>query len=140
MIQALSKAVISGTLAVPLALAARGLVYHFYKQSTVPATSFLEGLLAWSIAGTAVALFVLLTYGIPLFLLLRKYRIANVFSCCITAAVPSALIATLAGEPAFLLQYGYISIVSALAFWLFARRALLQPNNSFKPKPLRGSA
>jgi len=137
MLKPLSKAVIAGTLAVPVALTVQALLFSRPAGSFMP---YLEGLLAWCIAGSAAALLILLVYGVPSFLLLRKHRLANVLTCCITAALPSGLLAIWSKEPVFFFQYGYISLVSALAFWLFARQVALQPNNSFKPKPLRGSA
>jgi hypothetical protein len=100
-------------------------------------------LLAWVMCAAHV--FVL---GIPAFVLLRHRQIANRWSLMLTGLVLGSVPAALISLPNALrggsfnfsgpLVFGLLGAFSAWVFWVAWSR--LGPNNSFKPKPLRGSA
>ena len=133
MYRVLIKGIVSGTIAVPIAVLIQSLVYALLKgkPSFADFGDLASGIIAWSVGGVVVTLIALSLYGLPLFLLCRKLRLANIFSCLFFALLPSASLAISTGEAIYFYQYGYLSVVCALGFWFFARRVALQPNNRF---------
>ena len=90
----------------------------------------------WAVALGAIPAFV---YGAPLYAFAHIKGRASYISALVIGAVPG-LVLLLAKQDALLLAYG---AVVAVCTHFFAQRSTLTSlgaNNSFKPKPLRGSA
>jgi hypothetical protein len=82
-------------------------------------------------------------YGAPLYALLSKHNVANALTALSIGIIPGLL--ALPFEPSMAVFVLLFGACIALATHLFAKRRLarlagLGANNSFKPKPLRGSA
>jgi hypothetical protein len=85
----------------------------------------------FAVVGSLVALVytipAVLLYALPLFLLLRKFRLANLTSCVLSALAPivfAALYPPMAATPDKLALFGAFFLVSALGFWFFARKTI----------------
>jgi hypothetical protein len=79
---------------------------------------------------------------VPLYGLLRHYNYDSYISAAVTGVVPAAVLAA-SGEQAFAGFFAWYGVVVGLATHHAARTATamaMRSNNSFKPKPLRGSA
>ena len=93
-----------------------------------------EWSLAWrlnmSLIPMSYAIPAVLLYGLPVFLLLRRLRLANVYTCVLTALAPIGV----AAQAGWLkdstslkkgLLYGAFFLISGLSFWIFARKAVV---------------
>ncbi len=107
--------------------------------SDVVVMSLISAFVALPMAGAAMLLF-----GVPYILWLRAYHRLNVYTVCVGSSligpivfVVFSLLPTVDGPPplAALVAAAGFGLASGLAFCLGSG-----PNNSFKPKPLRGSA
>ena len=106
--------------------------------------SFAFALIVLSIA-FVLSLIPTLTIGLPLVFWLRTRKALSWLNICLAAAISGALLVPLVSwtiiaqghpfEPQAFLIGGGLGLASGLGFCLGAR-----PNNSFKPRPLRGSA
>ena len=107
--------------------------------------SFTEALSAVSLAylvAFPIALFAMLALGLPFVLWLRSHKFLNVLSVCVGSALIGAACFTLLTmairwdhqfELAQLLYGAGFGLTAGIAFCIGAG-----PNNSFKPRPLRG--
>lgn len=82
-----------------------------------------------------------LFYGLPLFLILRAFKLANFFTSVLSALAPILFAASyppMAATWEKLLVFGSFFLVSALGFWFFARQTVhgeVLPNHSIQPTP-----
>ena len=76
-----------------------------------------------------------LLYGLPLFLILRTFQIANIFTCALVALASiafAALYPPIGATLGKLIAFSFFFLTSALGFWFFARRTISttrRPNN-----------
>ena len=135
-----------GVLLASLALATCISVVALISQSRAPSfTQLVGGLGAVFAVAVPVSLVAMLCFGLPFVLWLRSRNALNSVYVCAGAALIGAATFALFGwwltwdhrlPGVSLLLFGAgIGIVSGVAFCVGSG-----PNNSFKPKPLRGSA
>jgi len=71
------------------------------------------------------AMLALFLYGLPMFLILRRLRLANVYACVITALVPVGIAGAMGASSQKLGLFGALCLVSGLSFWVFARKSVV---------------
>jgi len=129
-------------LAPSLCLVGYGMLASIGDERIIDSLAF--ALVALGIA-FLISLIPTLALGLPLVLWLRSRDALNWLNVCLGATVISALLVPVVSwvitwshpfpPPSAFLLGGGLGLASGLAFCVGAR-----PNNSFKPKPLRGSA
>lgn len=83
------------------------------------------------IPGALFALVVLTVYGLPLFLLLRRYGWANPISVVIFCILPWVIIdGFITHDIHHFIQFAWVSLFSGFAFWLKARRTIQKGHNA----------
>ena len=102
---------------------ASGLALLVHPEPGKPvALAMLSGLMALVYIVPAVLL-----YGLPLFLLFRKFKLANLFTSVLSSLAPiafAALSPPVAASIEQLLVFALFFLVSAFGFWFFARKTL----------------
>lgn len=123
-------AILAGVLSVSIAIVTVMLFHSMFVVSEVDTSSFAEHLGTMAIFGFIageITLLGVLFYGLPVFLLLRRFNQANIVTCTVTALFPwpiFALLDTTQGASSVYVQFAAYSLVSALSFWYFARRVV----------------
>lgn len=123
--QPLVLGLIAGSFAPGLALGLSSIMLLLIHPE--PNTSFL---LAFFGSIAVVLIFsvpALLFYVLPIFLLFKSLRIANIYMCLATAITPilvAGFIPNIASTVAQKAIFGALFVVSALAFWYFARQTI----------------
>jgi len=131
MVLAVIAGVVTPCLGLAIASAAALLIYPEPNKSLI-------GALFASLFAMIFSIPAVLLYGLPLFLLLRKYQRANIFTCVLVALAPilfAALYPPMGASTGKLLTFSFFFLVSALGFWFFARRTLpiTAPNQTLQP-------
>lgn len=106
----------------------------FFHVDDIP----LLGAMFFSMFALVYTVPAVLLYGLPLFLLFRLLRLANIFTCVLTALLPiviAPLIPRIGASLEALLSFGFFFLISALSFWFFARNTI-RPNPTFNPDVL----
>src|SRR5690606_31599789 len=134
--------VILAALAPSLCLVGYGMLTSIGDEKIID--SFVFALIVLAIA-FLLSLVPTLAIGLPFVLWLRSRSALNWLNICLGATVIGALFAPILSwaitwghpfpKPSVFLLGGALGLAGGLAFCVGAR-----PNNSFKPKPLRGSA
>ena len=124
-----------GTLVVPIATT----LYHFViwfafgfneTAQTLPDMVMYGAMVG--LPGAIFALGVLLLYGLPLFLLLRRFNLANWVSVAALAIAPWVVIDGFINQSIHhFIEFSWYSLASGFAFWLMARHSIAeQPSNA----------
>ena len=65
-------------------------------------------------------------YGLPIFLLLRKFNLANIITVAIVAITPWVIIDGFINKDIHhFIEFSWHSIVTGVVFWFFAKRTIL---------------
>jgi hypothetical protein len=120
--------ILLGGLAVPIANSVYGIVAWVAYGSSDSNMTFL-GLLSYhaitGFFGALVGLVVLSVYGLPLFLLLRRFKLANPVSVAVFCILPWVIIDGLIKHDIHhFIQFAWVSLFSGFAFWFKARNTL----------------
>jgi len=100
-----------------------------------------DGRSGWTTAGRIYFALVLMSYalppvllyGLPMFLLLRRFQAANIYTCVLTALAPIGIATELGwtrGASQKAILYGALFLISALAFWVFARKSIVKVHHA----------
>jgi|GEM_PF-5515933 len=106
------------------------MVYHVFLYIRMPVIyeSFWMPVVGGLLIGTygmLVALILVLVYGLPLFLILRKFNLASYISVFLIAVTPWAIaFLLLEYMPDQFIEYSWYSLTSAYAFWFFAKKTV----------------
>jgi hypothetical protein len=116
---------IAGTLAPGIALGlGSAFLLIVYPE---PNKSIFMALVGSVWAGIMFSIPALLIYALPLFLFFKAFRIANIYTCVATALTPVLIVGFIPAAASTIQQqliFGALFLVSALAFWYFARRTI----------------
>ncbi len=66
----------------------------------------------------------MVTYGVPAFLILRKFGKANLSTSIIAALFPTGVFWLYSGLHDATLFFGFVAIPSALTFWVITRETI----------------
>jgi hypothetical protein len=125
----LFRTLIKASLATVFAAPIIGLVWNIgfgvYDGSLAHTESVTASLAIGLMLGTATLLYVMpaiFLLGIPAFLVLRRFDLANLATCLSVTLIPGVVMAALTGEYRAGLLTIPFAIASGLVFWSFARK------------------
>ncbi len=116
---------IAGAFAPGVALGLSSIVLFLIEPS--PKTSIPLIFFGSIFAGLLFSVPALLIYALPLFLLFKRCRIANIYTCVASALAPVLVAGFMPQAATTVAQqaiFGALFLVSALAFWYFARQTI----------------
>lgn len=126
--------ILFGVLAVPIATSLYGVGAWFAYGFADSDMTFLDLLSYHAMTGIPGALFglaVLIAYGLPLFLLLRRFKLANPVSVAIFCILPWAIIDGFINHDIHhFIQFAWVSLFSGFAFWFKARNSIQRVDNA----------
>ena len=81
--------------------------------------------------GIAYAVIIIVVYGLPLFLMLRKLKLVNWLSCIVIALAPWVIIdGFINHDIKHFIEFSWYSLVSGGMFWFFARKTISHETTS----------
>lgn len=126
--------IILGVLAVPIATSLYGIGSWFAYGFADSKMTFLDLLSYHAMTGIPGALFglgVLIVYGLPLFLILRRFNLANPVSVAIFCILPCVVIDGFINHDIHhFIKFSWVSLLSGFAFWYRARRSISERSNA----------
>tara|TARA_R110002072_G_C7617908_1_gene505652 strand:- start:123 stop:527 length:405 start_codon:yes stop_codon:yes gene_type:complete len=122
------QGIIFGTIIVPVATVIYQIVAWFAYGFEESDLAFKEMLIYGAmngVFGSMFALVVLVVYGLPVFLLLRHFSLANWLSVVVFAVAPWVVIDGFINKDIHhFVEFSWYSLASAFAFWLLARQSI----------------
>jgi hypothetical protein len=89
------------------------------------ASQFVAKLYIGATVGILISVISLLLYALPIFLLLRKFKLANKWMVLVFALAPWVVSDLIISQNYYhFIEFGLYSIISAFAFWYFAKRSV----------------
>jgi riboflavin transporter FmnP len=117
-----------GTIIVPVATVIYQLVAWFaygFGESDLAFTEMLTYGAMNSVFGAIVALVVLVVYGLPVFLLLRHFSLANWLAVVVFTVTPWVIIDGFINKDIHhFIEFSWYSLASGFSFWLLARHSI----------------
>lgn len=102
--------------------AAAWFVYGFGESNLKFLDALIYGVLS-GLFGVIVALAALLVYGLPLFLLLHRFKLANWLAVIIFAILPWIIVDGFINKDIHhFIEFSWYSIASGITFWFFAHK------------------
>ena len=121
------KGIVLGSIVTPLATIAYQAVAWFVYGFGESNLKFIDMLIYGSgigLFGIIVAIVALLSYGLPLFLLLRRFSLANWVAVIIFAVLPWVIIDGFINKDIHhFIEFSWYSIASGMTFWFFAQQS-----------------
>lgn len=120
--------IIWGSIITPLSVVTLYVCIWFVFPGQVTSYSFIEWLLGAFVTGTnsiVYAAIFIVAYGLPIFLALRKFNLANNYTYIIVALLPWVIIdGFITNDIRHFIMYGWYSLASGGVFWIFARKTI----------------